>query len=155
MLDINSLLGWQGKTPQRSCLRLQGTTNASPNQCKTWGTIIQRVGNEIVYEKDTVLGDRIRVVSDGLYYISYTDSLGAAGYIGISLNADPSTGVSSLPQDQILGMVYEGAANELRSVSALVVLKARDIVRAHGAGAVGSGGNANGQIFIMTKVGEF
>jgi hypothetical protein len=154
MLDINNVLGWNLKTSQRSMLRLQGTQNASPNQCKTWTNVIQKLGNDFVYEKDTVLGDRIKIVKPGVYSIGYTETLGAAGYIGLSLNSDPSVGVTSLPQDQILMCIYEPDANIPRTLTYVGVLKAGDILRCQGTSAIGSGGNAFSQILVVTKVSD-
>ena len=151
MLDRNNLLGWHPKTPQNSMIRLQASLGTGSNNTRTWTNVIASIGNDIQYNKNAALGDTLVAVSEGMYSIVYTDTFGAASYVGISLNGDPATSVVSLPQASILAASYQPNANEPITVVATVFLKAGDTIRAH-CQTLGPGSNAFSQTFVMVKL---
>lgn len=129
MLDVNSLLGFQQKTPQRTVIRLRGTAVPSVNvSTRTYTTVLENVGNDVIYVRDPVYGDSFTAVSDGLFIIHVSDTKSTTNSIfGITLNADPSLDIGSLPNPEktLLASCFVEASNATRSITIPVYLRQR------------------------------
>lgn len=153
MLDVNNLLGWQSKTPQRSMVRVTDPTPSTPATTRTFATTISNIGNDIVYQRDAVSGDAFRIVSPGVYAMTYCENFSAGAYLGISLNAQVAVDVTSLPQKNVLVYTQAPSANVPVTVSVTVPLMSGDIIRAHStANNTGSAGSF--KIFTIARVSD-
>ena len=155
MLDVNNTLGWQSKTPQRSQLRLQ--TSATPSidniYTRTWTTLVQLIGQDIEYKKDAGYGDTIRVVTPGVYSITYGDTSTSAGANFALVTNVTGSGGPSGEAKETLAVGYVAAANAPVQVIWTGYLEARTrIVPNNNHANVGS--NAFAQILSICKVSD-
>jgi hypothetical protein len=155
MLDVNNLLGWNSKSPQRSMIRLQGATASSTNTTvRTWTTVLENIGNDLVYARDPILGDTIRVVTDGVYSVSYSDTGLANATYGIIRNGNRAltTAGDQLPVNILAAAApAAGTSATVTLSSPAVVLKAGDFVFFN-CSPLNAGANAFTQLATMTKI---
>lgn len=154
MLDINSTLGWNTKTPQRSSVKINNISTILGGIFSMKGDLVRITGNEISYNKSVTTGDTFTVNSDGVYSLDFNMALGAGGYFGISVNADITATITSLPEANVICYQYVSNADIPAPIGATVPLKRGDVIRLQGVSIGSSGGNATLRTFIMTKVSD-
>lgn len=112
----------------------------TPNGRGSTNTKIRRftnsttTGTDITYADSATLGATFTINTPGIYQISYWDGYSAgAGVIGISVNADGTVNVDTIPAANRLGeSVSQTGSLILASAGARLV--AGDIIRAHSNG---------------------
>lgn len=151
MLDINSLLGWQPKTPQVSqviCTAANGYGSAG-TAIRRFANVVQNIGESIVYRSDPVQGDFFQLTQSGIYYAYYSDQKTDGGVnIGITLDQPNLTvAIQSLTQPVVLS--YLNIAAGLTAVtSSVFYAKAGSIVRANS----GNAANATSAIDVSFRI---
>lgn len=128
MLDVNNLLGYQSKSPQRSMIRLNNANGGSVlTKTRSWTTVVEKIGNDITYIKDSANGDTLIAVTDGIYGLMYTDGFSAIGEFSIVRNCtDQTASPDGLSVSQLLASGFTSTNNFPGCVSCTVFLKAGD-----------------------------
>lgn len=159
MRDVNTLLGFQSKTPQRSIVRVQGSVSGSNDgRSRTWTRVVENTGSDLVYNKDTANGDVITIVSAGLYIVYYTDSSAAANdQFGVVRNKDGGGTVlsdmtSANDYRDLIALAQASTANVPAGSCAPIFLNSGDRIRCVTAGLGAVGANVNGQLWVVAKV---
>lgn len=157
MKDINSLLGFQPKTPQTSSIYCDTGNGygADLGTIRRFSQVRSRTGSAITYRDYGGDGTWFLVSEPGIYYIAYTDvRSGGSSDIGIFCN----TGVPNSGTNPGSGTYAQGkrvststpGANLAGTCSTVQWLNAGDVVTAQ------TDTNANGTslqtVFVMIKL---
>lgn len=148
MLDINSLLGFQGKTAQASQVKvIGGNGHGGVNTVnRKFTTVVSNIGECITYQIGTANGDTFTINRPGIYGIIYYDVRNAAPAVfGITCNNnDPTTGVSSLTYPAVIA-ISGSQTSVVGTVQYIGFLKEHDVVTANDQGScVGTGETQTG-----------
>lgn len=158
MLDINSCLGFQPKTPQRSILRLQGSLSPSNlGRYRTFNLVVENIGEAVTYIKDAVDGDKIVINEDGLYIITYSDSSASsteqfAVVRNPGLDAYPISNFLPARMGDFFCFLQMSAAQTPVSATSPAFLKAGDILKMTNTGVGSVGANVYLQRVEIAKV---
>jgi hypothetical protein len=89
------------------------------------------VGNSIDYLDDATNGARFEIKVSGLYAGEFADSFTGGSSMGISLDGNGATNVSSLAEANRLCISYSDGANSTENASFTQYLERGDVLRAH------------------------
>jgi hypothetical protein len=129
---------------------------STATKIRRFSNIRENIGTDIVYVDDATNGASFRVLTSGIYSITYTDLFtGAGSYLGITKNeTQNTTNIDSMIGTDVLAVTRSSAADLPETVPWQGFLTQGDVIRAHTNGiAVG----ANGTIvtkFTMSKIGK-
>lgn len=128
-----------------------GSTNT---KIKRFSTVVDNIGSAITYVDSSTDGASFTIEEDGYYSISYGDAFTGASEMGISLNStELTTNIRAITSADILAASQTAGADFSETVMWSGTLSAGDVVRAHTAGAAGSGAGITTAIFTIAKVG--
>jgi len=140
MLDVNSLLGFQPKTPQVGQVVVTGGVGYGSvgTAIRTFTTVVESLGSSIVYRKDLIQGDFFEITQSGIYYAQYWDQKNATLSLGITANQENlTTGIASLVEPVVLSYI-NGTTGFTVQTSCVAYLKAGTKVRANSSNAATS-----------------
>jgi hypothetical protein len=127
-----------------------GATNT---KVRRWTTVQKNVGSDITYTDDANLGGKFTVNTDGIYNISYVDSMGAGTFLGIVKNGTQgTTNVGPTITSSTLLTIQQIVANAIGSTSVTVNLSAGDYVWGQTEGSATTAGTI--QMFRIVKVNK-
>ena len=122
--------------PIQSMVRLHTANgNGSTNTAiRRFSTVVTNVGSDITYADSATLGATFTIVNSGNYEISYTDNLGNANEIGLSLNSSQlTTSIVSITAADRLKSATTGGASFSQGADWSGYLTAGSVIRVHGA----------------------
>jgi hypothetical protein len=131
--------------PIQSMVRLHTANgNGSTNTAiRRFSTVVTNVGSDITYADSATLGATFTINNAGVYAISYTDNLGNANEIGLSLNSSQlSTSILSITAADRLKSATTGGLAFSQCADWTGYLSAGAVIRAHGAVSPAVGTNA-------------
>lgn len=162
--DLGDILVWNasGKltlaavpaAPAQSMIKLglatgYGTTNA---MIRRFTNVLVTQGADITYADSATLGGALTINTAGVYAISYCDTFGAVGWMGLSLNsASLSTAINTLSAPEVIVAAASAQAGYGVAVSSTLYLASGAVVRAH-TNAQGTGANATIVQLTITRV---
>lgn len=165
MKDINSCLGFQPKTPQRSEVYVTGGSGRGSTNTgvRVFTTLQLKQGNAITYTSSAVDGDSFKINEAGGYSISWSDGGNSGGastnYVwGITRNAKNSVGdVNNLVYPEVVyhtaSLGGPGGEQGYVQVNTTLWLEAGDIIRP-GVQTSGLSSGATTVTFRITKISD-
>lgn len=119
-----------------------------------FGTVIQSTGSAITRATNATNCDTYTINEDGVYYISFTGDMNAAGqHFGISLNSSQlTTALASITDADRLAINNKSGASAPAPATWSGILSAGDVIRAHTNG--GTVGSNNRERFTIAKIGD-
>lgn len=130
----------------------QANGYGSANNIRRWTNIVRRGGSSARYFDNTTDGGQIIVDQPGIYIGGYSDQFNTTRAIGITINANPATGINLLPASERLIAASTSAANNIAAVSTVFIAKKGDIISAYSQNQP-SGVNTWGENFFVTRIG--
>lgn len=160
MLDINNLLGFQTKTPQRSEIVLDSPNGQGGVYTSVLAFTVQRkIAGEAfsaVGLSDFVYGSAIRINEDGEYFFAYMGDYNSASTssVAITRNSKILTAAPSLDDVLVNGVSATSIPN---CISGCAILKAGDLIRVQTPGNLVTSNTVNQTLsqtlsFKMTKL---
>lgn len=142
-----------GATPAMVRLNTANGYGSSGTMIRRFTNVVTNQGSDITYVDSATAGASFTINTAGVYAISFSDSLSAGEYIGISKNAASlSTGIQGTAIAAVLIMgsnVSAGVA--VGSCAWTGYLAAGDVIRPHNNGTT-SGATTNAQQFTIARV---
>lgn len=128
-----------------------GSTNT---KIRRFSNVREEKQSAFTCSDSATLGFSCVIREDGIYSISYTENLSAAGYVGISKNSSElTTDIGSINAADRIGLAYVTASNLDQTASTGdVYLQSGDIIRPHTSGTTSGGAPARAR-FSIGKVG--
>ena len=126
-----------------------GSTNTV---IRRFTNIVNNVGTDITYADSATLGNTFTINANGVYSVSFSDQLSAAGWIGVSINSTQlTTVIDGITVTDILTIAFTPNTNQPAACSATFYASAGAVIRAHNAG-VSSGVNVKACQFTIARV---
>lgn len=121
---------------------------------RKFSNVTSTAGTDITYTADATNGDTFTINANGVYAISYSQTLQNIGVNGISLNASTTTDIDVLSPANRLSAVHNVvAATRIVFCGWTGILSATDVVRAHS--DTTAGGGINRDQFTIAQVYKF
>ena len=123
---------------------------------RRFSNIRENIGADIQYNPlsdEAVNGASFRVMSAGIYNVSYSEVFNSGGSPhGITVNADPTVTLDSVPIANVLAssLLGSGTVGNLTNVAWSGYLNAGDVIRPHSDGGAGT----TRALFTISKVGK-
>jgi hypothetical protein len=140
-----------GALPSMVRLNTANGYGSSSTAIRRFTNVVTNQGTDITYADSATLGASFTINTNGVYAISYTDSMSANSHIGISLNSNQlTTSITSITTTNVVAdvLVSTGFA---ASCGATMYLSSGDVIRPHN-GGVSTGSQTNSVQFVITRV---
>jgi hypothetical protein len=122
-----------------------GSTNTTVRRFSS-SPLVNLGRNDITYTDSATLGGSFAINSSGIYAITYSDSLGVVGNLGITLNSSQlNVSIAAISQANVLVIVSNSGNDQFACGSVTRYLSRGDVVRAQtdGSGATSSTARTN------------
>jgi hypothetical protein len=122
-----------------------GSTNT---KIRRFTNIVNNVGTDITYADSATLGGTFTINTNGVYSASYGDQFTSGNWLGLTIDASGTIGLSSLAASFVLAAGLSPAAHAPAMVSATFYATAGMVIRAHTDGTASGASTAQCQFTI-------
>jgi len=126
------------------------TSSGLGNMIRRYSNTTKNTGTAITKDDDSTYGTRFTINEDGIYSITFSDSMGSGGVMGIARNGSHTSGMINVANADTLAMQDNPGGNETSSCSWCGPLEAGDVISPNCSGV--AHGVANRCTFRIAQV---